>query len=257
MSEIPVPATLSEVRCPLCRRLVFHRYAIKGAGDDLTKCWLHCACDLIFNLYQPDRSKVFTEEYRKQYADRKEIAERYGWYIRNYATIIEEATYGRRFLDVGPCTPHMLQGMERRGWIVQGLDLIPSNDYQMGDFESFDFGTQQFDCLWLGDVLQCLTDPTAALKKCYQLLKPTGMLFIVTPDTDILRMGKFADFGHWDLESNRQFLSGSLLERLLMLASPDLRQGRFEIVYKAQNFSQRFPSWNNVHVLAQKVAFDV
>jgi SAM-dependent methyltransferase len=246
--------SLSDIRCPIDQRLVFHSYAIKGLGDDPMGRWFHCACGCLFNLHTPDPTSVFTDAYRQRYLDRKDGAERYDYYLRTYAPLLEERTYGRRVLDVGACTDDLRAGLEARGWLAQSLDLLPGATF-CGDFETYDFGEAQYDALWLGDVLQCFRDPFAALAKCYRLLRPTGMLFLATPDADLVKMGRFAVFGHWDMEENRQFLTLPLLRRALTLASPGSREGGFEVLLALQNCSQRYPSWNVAHVLAQKIAY--
>ena len=248
----------TDFRCPLCRRIVFHSYAIAGAGDDPMGRWLHCFCGCLFNLHQPDPATVFTEAYRKKLDDRKEIADRYNHYVRLFAPMIEERTYGRRFLDVGYGTQHIMEIMGARGWLVNSIDVLPpmAGSFQ-GNFEDYNFGGATYDCLWLGDVLQCFRDPAAAIIKCFELLIPNGLLFIATPDADLVRMGKFGAFGYWDMEENRQILTRVILERLLEYAAPTPQDGRFNILYAAHNFSQRFPTWTNLHVLAQKEAFNV
>ena len=242
----------AEIRCKLCGKPVYHNYLLKNtqSEDDLTSRWFHCSCGCAFNLYKPDKLKVFTEEYRKQFENLKEIRNRYDWYIRNYVTIVEEKTYGRKFLDVGFCVDYIIQEMRRRGWVATGIDLIP-NDMITGDFETFDFGKEQFDFIWLGDVLQCFDKPMQALWKAYELLYPSGLIFIVTPNTDLIREGKISAWGHWNIEENRQFFSLDLLKRMIQKIDMQMN-GNLRIIYADNNYSQRFPSWNNIHLLCQK-----
>ena len=242
----------AEIKCKLCGKLVFHNYLLKNtqSESDLTSRWFHCACGCVFNLHKPDKAKVFSEEYRKQFEGLKEIKNRYDWYIRNYATIVEEKTYGRKFLDVGFCVDYIIQEMRRRGWVATGIDLI-KNNMITGNFETFDFGKERFDFIWLGDVLQCFDEPMVALRKAYELLYPSGFIFIVTPNTDLIKEGKISTWGHWNMDESRQFFSYGLLER--MIQRVDLNtNGNLKIIYVDNNCSQRFPSWNNMHLLCQK-----
>ena len=240
----------TDIYCKLCGRRVFHNYLLKNTASeqDITSRWYHCSCGCVFNLYKPD--KPYTIEYRKQFEDIKEVKNRYDWYIRNYVTIAEEKTYGRKFLDVGFGVDYVIQEMRKRGWVGTGIDIIP-NDLITGDFETFDFGSSQFDLIWLGDVLQCFDDPMKALRKAYNLLYPDGLMFIVTPNTDLIKDGKIQEWGHWDLETNRQFFSMNLLKT--MISKVDMNtSGNLRLLYADNNCSQRFPSWNNMHLLLQK-----
>jgi len=242
----------TDIYCKLCGKRVFHNYLLKNTASeqDLTSRWYHCSCGCVFNLFPAEKKKVFTKDYIKQFSDIKEAYNRYDWYIRNYATIIEEKTYGRKLLDVGYAVDHVIQNMRKRGWVATGIDIV-ENDLITGDFETFDFGTSKFDLLWMGDVLQCFNQPLKALQKAYDLLYPDGLMFIVTPNTDLIRDSKIQDWGHWDIETNRHFFSLGLLKKMINKISPEINSN-LKLIYADNNCSQRFPSWNNMHLLLQK-----
>ena len=243
---------MDDIRCKFCNRLIAHNYLLKNtqAESDLASRWYHCYCGLLFNLHKTDKKNVFTDEYRKKYAGLKEIDLRYDWYIRNYAPMVEEKTYGRKFLDIGYCLDYVIQGMRKRGWVSTGIDLIPGSLIE-ADFETYNFKKETYDFIFLGNVLQCFDDPMSALRKAYNLLNPCGLMLIVTPNTDLFRLDKIPAWGHWDMEENRQFLSFGLLEQMIQRVDSTMR-GNLKIIYSDDVLSQRFVTLNTMHVLCKK-----
>jgi len=233
-----------EIRCKICDRLIFYNYRV---GQDM---WYHCACGCVFNNKQIDKKEVFNEEYKIEYDKLKGIKDRYSYYIRTYMNFIEEKTYGRKFLDVGFCLDYNILEMRERGWLATGIDLI-KNPYITGDFEHYDFGKERFDLIFMADVLQCLDNPVKAIYKAYSLLQPRGMLFIVTPNTDLLYEEIVSSWEHWNIKENRQLLSEQNLLDILARVDKEMT-GRFKVILKHNTESKRFISWNNIHIIAQK-----
>jgi SAM-dependent methyltransferase len=249
----PMLEVITEIRCKICNAIVCHNYLLKGAGLDIESRWYHCgACGCVFNLAQPDPVKVFTQEYRKQFEGLKEGENRYKHYIRCFAPWVEEKVYGRKFLDVGYCVDYIILEMRARGWLATGIDLIPNDKYLTSDFISHDFEDERFDFIMLNDFLQCVDEPMRALKKAYHLLNPCGILMIVTPNTDLIRLNKIQDWGHWDMSDSRQFFSEELLIR--MIGKVTDKPGEYlKVIFKDNNISNRFPSWHTIQLLAQKM----
>lgn len=73
------------------------------------------------------------------------------------------------------------------GHKVTGLDIKPPPIEHpnftgiTGEFNSFEFGTQTFDCLWASHILEHQLDVHSFLKKCFKLLKEGGVLAITVP----------------------------------------------------------------------------
>jgi 2-polyprenyl-3-methyl-5-hydroxy-6-metoxy-1,4-benzoquinol methylase len=216
---------------------------------------MHCGCGCVFNLHKADPFKVFTESYREQFEGLKYGKERYLHYVRCYVPLIEELLYGRKFLDVGYGPDFIIQEMRERGWVSTGVDLIKHpNGYIKGDFLQVSFEGEQFDLIFMCDFLQCVDDPLKALRRAYSLLSPQGILLVVTPNTDLIRDAKIQEWGHWDMEANRQFFSEAILLRLLGKLGGAGEE--MKVLYKNNNNSNRFPSWNNIHIIAQKLSVE-
>lgn len=198
--------------------------------------------------------EVFTAEYNKKLSEVKSHEERAKYFARVYGPLIEERIYGRKLLDVGFGTTVLMKEWEDRGWIVDGIDVCP-NEYITGNFENYDFWKNtntRYDLIWMGDVLQCFQDPVKAIYKAYNLLNPNGILFIVTPNTALMRANRVSGWGHWDQKENKQFISYKQLKEIFGKCDEDLT-GRMKIIYSDENVtSKRFITYSNMHVMAQK-----
>ena len=101
-----------------------------------------------------------------------------------------------RLLDVGCGHGLLLDEARKRGYETVGLELSREAarharslglDVRELPLEAFGEGTNgdspgTFDVVVLADVLEHLDDPVAAIDQCAALLKPSGVLCIVTPD---------------------------------------------------------------------------
>jgi 2-polyprenyl-3-methyl-5-hydroxy-6-metoxy-1,4-benzoquinol methylase len=96
-----------------------------------------------------------------------------------------------RLLDVG-CGPGLLLDEARhRGYTAVGLELSRSAaryatqvlglDVREVPLESFD-ELERFDVVVLADVVEHLDDPVAGIERAARLLRPDGVLCVVTPD---------------------------------------------------------------------------
>lgn len=239
-------------RCRLCDREVYQQVKAKQKDAQVAD-WMVCQCGALSHHYHPKESP-FNAKYAQALADLKMVDDRYGYFVRIYAPLIEELTYGRKMLDVGFGIPVILKQFEARGWVVDGIDVIP-NDYTTGDFETFDFvneGKDRYDLIWMGDVLQCFNNPLAAVIKAYNLLNPNGILFISTPNSDLIKSQPMPHFGHWNAEENKIILSAGLLRDMISRVDESMT-GRFRIVLMDDEIvSHRFITWNSMHMIAQK-----
>ena len=106
-----------------------------------------------------------------------------------------------RLLDVGCGHGLLLDEARRRGYETVGLELSQEAaryarealglDVREWPLEAFGQGTNgdspgSFDVIVLADVLEHLDDPVAAIATCAALLRPAGVLCVVTPDPSSL-----------------------------------------------------------------------
>ena len=245
--------------CPICgvdtviASCIESREGVRGV-------WYFCNCGICFQEKIPTDLSVYNAKYIASYAAVKEAKSRGEYPVRQYASLIEECTYGRMMLEVGFCTPFVLNAMKDRGWLTWAIDVNPTltgagNIYK-GDFLTYDFSIsgeavgekniqRKFDLIWMGHVLEHMTDPLAAMNKAYDLLDQKGVLFITTPDIGFIQHQTIQGWDHFKADEHYILWSERALCRELE------RQG-FNIILKRRNFSTRFNSWWDLHIIAQK-----
>jgi SAM-dependent methyltransferase len=95
-------------------------------------------------------------------------------------------------LDVGCATGNFILAAQNRGWKSTGIELVESAaligrgrglNVKIGTLETTDWnGCEEFNLITLWDVLEHLPDPKGALKRCYNLLIPSGVLVFTIPN---------------------------------------------------------------------------
>lgn len=98
-------------------------------------------------------------------------------------------------LDIGCSTGYFLNaarldfdtyGVEPSRWACGfARDRLKLN-VKESSFEEWDFAEGCFDVVSLNDVIEHLSDPLGSLRKAHSILKPGGLLYLVTPNIDSL-----------------------------------------------------------------------
>jgi predicted SAM-dependent methyltransferase len=256
-------------RCPVCNAQTNYVYRIQDAATDIERDFFRCQCGIVFQENFPEefQGTVYDEKYIKGYEGGYKPSILHGIYT--YGNLIEELTYGRTMLDVGMATPFIIKEWERRGWVTYGIDInnnikAGGNVYQ-GNFENYDFNLKltpelektlggmklnprKFDMIWMNHVLEHFKDPVKALEKAYGLLSETGVLSIAVPDADFIFKTGVSGYGHWKPKEHYVLWTESTLVK-------ELERIGFNVIMKRRNFSSRFMSWYDVHVICQKRYF--
>src|SRR5918994_5639257 len=98
---------------------------------------------------------------------------------------------GGTVLDVGCGNGDFLIQALRAGWRALGVDLDPAAvascrraglDASEGTIETVDLPHGSLDAVTFGDVIEHLHHPRAALARSHELLRPGGLLWLVTPN---------------------------------------------------------------------------
>jgi 2-polyprenyl-3-methyl-5-hydroxy-6-metoxy-1,4-benzoquinol methylase len=100
-----------------------------------------------------------------------------------------------RLLEVGCSTGYFLNaarldfethGVEPSRWAVAYARDKLRLDVKEGTLDTAEWPRDHFDAAVMIDVIEHFTDPRAALDKVWTLLKPSGILYVVTPDIESL-----------------------------------------------------------------------
>lgn len=262
--------------CPICGVSTGYIYVVNEGESDKVGNWYKCQNGIIFQGEAPDQPTdnaeqvvaygganvgSIQEEAIRQVKSKSQHAG------RTYAPLIEELTYGRMMLDVGFCADHNMELFKERGWLTWGIDINQAVDHKsnifVGDFETADFDLKgkdfkkklgvetvkrEFDLIWMSHVFEHFKNPIAVLQKAYELLSETGVLYIATPEIDFLHKTGVPGWRHWKKDEHYILWSERALKR-------ELERVGFNVIMARRNFSSRFVSWYDVHIIAQKSNF--
>jgi 2-polyprenyl-3-methyl-5-hydroxy-6-metoxy-1,4-benzoquinol methylase len=107
-----------------------------------------------------------------------------------------------RVLDVGCGSGELLHRLAERGWAVEGVDSDPTSVERarargfrvlLGSLEEQGYPSGSFDAVTMSHVIEHVPDPTALLAEAHRILKPGGLLVVVTPNGRSLGHRLFRD----------------------------------------------------------------
>ena len=131
---------------------------------------------------------------------------------------------GGRLLEVGSGSGVYAARMRSLGWDVTCVEPDPhaallARDVfgltvHVGTLDNVELEAGSFDAIAMGHVLEHVEDPIATLTQCRRLLKPGGLLAVITPNIHSLGRRVFGrNWMHWDVPRHRYLFSRqSLIE---------------------------------------------
>ena len=163
------------------------------------------AADELEHLYS------FASGYHVEFRDDEgEIAKRFALAEEQYAAIARHRTVGR-CLDIGAAAGFFVKTAADHGWAAQGIELSPDTarlarerygvDVARTRLEDAELEPDSFDAITLWDAIEHLPDPIDSMRRVAALLKPGGVVGIITPNLDGLfarssyKVGRRID--HW------------------------------------------------------------
>lgn len=102
---------------------------------------------------------------------------------------------GGLLLEIGCGNGRQLERLAQAGWQVQGVDFDPTAaetaralglPVALGDLATQAFAPASFDAIVSSHVIEHIPDPVALLQECRRLLKPDGVLVMLTPNAAAL-----------------------------------------------------------------------
>lgn len=112
----------------------------------------------------------------------------------SYMNKIKKFMPGGKMLDIGCATGEFMSVAQASGFEVYGVEVAPPGIYRCrelfgagrvigGTLREGDFPQNYFDVITLSDVIEHIAEPHLFLDILANILKPEGVLMIVTPDT--------------------------------------------------------------------------
>jgi 2-polyprenyl-3-methyl-5-hydroxy-6-metoxy-1,4-benzoquinol methylase len=112
--------------------------------------------------------------------------------FRKRLKTIEHLTRKGRLLDVGCATGFFLDLARSQGWEVIGSEVSEFSahyarerfglDVRLGTLRQLGLDAASFDAVTMWDVIEHVVDPLAELQEVRRILRPQGILSIITPD---------------------------------------------------------------------------
>jgi SAM-dependent methyltransferase len=131
---------------------------------------------------------------------------------------------GGRLLEIGCSTGFFLNaarldfdvsGVEPSSWAASIARERFGLEVHAGPLESFQGPAGSFDAIALIDVIEHLLSPREALQRCASLLRPGGILYVLTPDVESFSARVLGSYW-WGLRpAHLTYFSPSTLTRLL------------------------------------------
>ena len=161
---------------------------------------------------------------------------------RAHAKLLEAVGSGGRVLDVGSSSGYLAEPLVQQGNTIVGLELDAEaaraaetfcEQVLIGDVETMDLPLEDgsFDVVLLGDVIEHLRDPVAALARLRPLLRPGGRLVLSTPNVAnwAIRLSllagrwRYTDRGILDRSHTHLFTRATLAETIERAGYRDVR----------------------------------
>jgi 2-polyprenyl-3-methyl-5-hydroxy-6-metoxy-1,4-benzoquinol methylase len=210
--------------CPLCGSQEF-----SSVFDPIKRCK---ACRLCFvNPLGPYRGENETEDYFLNDYLPLHLANRENSLVerRSYLSAIRrrfDVSARPRLLDVGCALGFMLHEAKAAGWDATGVETSEfaakyatehtGCTVHTGTVEDAALHSDSFDAVTLMDVIEHVAEPRTLLCEIYRILRPGGMLFIVTPNFGSLFVWLYGlrAYGVWP-DQHVIYFQPSTMDRML------------------------------------------
>jgi len=200
-SKSPSEKEFAEISCGLCGSSRYRRIW-KSGGIPFVKCR---SCGLVYQNPQPVQEQLLGR-YDEEYFDYEKENEAnflnlmklglrdVGFFGREAQIRASAEALGRTasFLDIGCATGALIEYLGSSGWNAEGVEVCaPSARFgieekglniHIGTLEAAGFPDSSFDVVHCSHLIEHLTDPDAFIAETARILRPGGIVIIVTPD---------------------------------------------------------------------------
>lgn len=184
--------------CPVCQGEELSEPVLVRPRLPLLAC-PHCGTAFLQEVEggQP-ASGIYGEDYYDHWGEPEQFDRVWDMKLRTsraYLALLElyvGPTHGspRRLLDIGCAHGFMLEAAQGLGYEVVGIEISPAADYARArgltvlskTLGEADFPPERFDVVTLIDVLEHIEAPLPFLQGLHRVLRPGGVVLIMTPD---------------------------------------------------------------------------
>ena len=107
----------------------------------------------------------------------------------------------------------------------------------------------KYNLIWIYHTLECFLNPIVSLDLCAKILAEDGVIFIASPDTDFINIRSNSCFIHWKHDQNYIMWNKRAITKQMELLG-------FNTILCRSNYENRFPVWDDFHLIAQKRFFN-
>jgi len=203
--------------------------------------------DFLFHLYSRVEDPLYSQEAIGR-------AKNFGRLLRHLGKT--KPAKGRLF-DVGAATGILLDEARQRGWDVAGIEpsiwavRTAQDQYGLslltGYFEEAAIEKNSYDAVTMVDIIEHTPLPFKALAKARDILKPSGVLCLVTPDINS-PAARLAGRRWWHYRPGHlAFFSSRSLDAILKRAGFKVTKKRkYSWTFSAHYLLSRFPSFSGL-----------
>lgn len=189
------------------------------------KLWMRCQqCGDIYAYHHPEEFLALCENMELLQPNK----DNYLHTIRNTNSVIlsiwadildslRKYTDGKKLLEVGVGSGELLAVAQELGYDTSAVEIVPEDAQRVADMLDIpvwncDFlrytSEDKYSVIIMGDVIEHVTDPEAALKNAHSLLEDNGVLWISTPNYNsaFSKLRKFEDV-MWHIANHITYFS--------------------------------------------------
>ncbi|MEE2694614.1 MAG: class I SAM-dependent methyltransferase [Pseudomonadota bacterium] len=245
------PAKTAAKSCQICDGQNAPLYVIK---EEL--CLYKCRdCGLVYLDPMPSPeciSSLYSDAYRGTTTGYFTKAEKKLRRARRLLKKLRNKSIGNRFLDIGCNGGFAMEAARESGFSAHGIELdaasldyarrhFPQNEYFMGTVQEYQ-AKIPFDVVYCSEVIEHIPDVNSFLSAIAQLMKPSAILYLTTPDIGHWRRPK--NIHAWDAfcpPSHCLYFTPSNLTRLLTSHGFDIIKVRWAWKPGIRLYARRLP----------------
>ncbi|MBL9037523.1 MAG: class I SAM-dependent methyltransferase [Archangium sp.] len=225
--------------CPVCGASSAVPMFEKREGATLLHIVRCDACSHAFLETQPTHFEAERYDYYRAYLGKPRELRQTPLNERRYLELLETwgaQTQGRRLLDVGCGDGHLVHVAATQGWQSEGIDLAEGAialaqswgiNCKVLDFFDSSFDGRQFDVIYMSELIEHVPNPVGFIERASQLLAPSGVLYLTTPNFDSLSRRALGAQWHAISAEHLSYFNSRSLERLFARVSSS-RKARIE-----------------------------